>query len=99
MSREAEALPLHRRLRGGLLWHKKPLISFRKPRIDGAVGARLLRLRLPDLMRSEVEFVLLVQNRLPCDIPADRFIDVLQARPVSGKEHERVSVQPGRRAA
>src|SRR5208283_4604798 len=92
-ARQAKRLPFAPALWRRLHRHQKPLICLRESRRNHAVGGFLLLLRLLDLMGSQFQRLFVRENRLPCKISANSFIQVLQTNLVNGQENQRVLEQ------
>ena len=75
------------------------MVGLGQARHHSAVGRLLLGLGLADLMRVEVQPVLLVEDRCPGEIATDRLVEVLQAGLIDRKEHQRVLEESRRIAA
>ena len=80
-------------------WNQQPQVRLRQPPGHRLVGRLPLRLRLPGLMRVEVELLLLVEDRHPGQVPAQGLVEVLVARLVRRQEDQAVAEQPRRTAA
>ena len=65
--------------RVGLGGHDKPLVGLGNPGRHYAVGALHLFLGLPDLMHGKIQGLLLSKDRLPGQVAAHSFIQVLQS--------------------
>ena len=89
-------LPGDRASRRCLDRRQEPLVRLRQPGRDGFGGCVPLRLRLPDLMRRQIEHFPLGEDRFPGQVVTDRLVEVLQPRQVRGQEDERVAVEPRR---
>lgn len=63
------------------------------------IGSVQLSLGLLDLVWRQVELVLLGDDRLPREVLADCFVEVLLPGLVDGEEHQRVAVEARRRAS
>ena len=79
-----------------MLRNQKPLIRLRQARRHGAVGGLLLGLGLPPLVLIEVKLFLLGDDRRPCQILAQRLVEVLQTHLVGSEKDERVPIEAWR---
>ncbi|EXI71444.1 MAG: hypothetical protein AW07_03673 [Candidatus Accumulibacter sp. SK-11] len=83
-------------MRRSLHRHQQPLIGLRQPGGDRAISGGLLGLGLGDLIGGQVELHLLGEDRLPRQVFARRFVEILQAGLVGRQEDQRIPVQARR---
>src|ERR1035437_2983636 len=73
--------------------YDEPLVGFWQSGVDNTVCGLLLRLCLFHLMRREIEFHSVLENRIPRQVFANGFIELWQASFISSQKYQRIAIQ------
>ena len=93
-TREASSLESHGRLRCRLDRHQASTGTSRGSRKHDGFGGFQLRVGLPALMLTEVEFVGVFDDRVPCQVSSNGVVEILHPRLVGREKHQGVAKQP-----